>query len=428
MKSARTPTDTELLDGLRAGRTDAFERLYAEYRSPLYNLCARILGDRDEAQDVTQEVFAAAFERLPGSPGSPLHLRAWLYRVATNACLNRLRTSRRVVGDGGRLDVVADGVDEYQRAQTAALVEASLAALNERYRTALVLKDLHGLPPAEIAEVMEVSRPTADVLVHRARSSFRAAFTRLGGTSPAPASLALVLVPLGPPAALLAVPPLPLAPVTAPALPASAAPTPPVSAALPPPVPFAPVSPDLSPLAGPAGVGLLAKIGAALTTKAAVGAAAVIIVGGGAVAVREAGPDGSRLPVAGAATATAATTATAPRAALHDAGHSGHGHGRWGHGAPEEAHGTGHSGGPGADRHASGHDGSAGHDGMEPRVSPAAHDEPAADTSHSAGGTRTPAVMQAGDDSGTSGDHGDAMSTAGDGEDGMTTPATTTAA
>lgn len=409
MKPARTPTDSDLLDGLRAGRRDAFERLYTEYRGPLYNLCARILGDRDEAQDVTQEVFAAAFEKLPGSPGGPLHLRAWLYRVATNACLNRLRTSRRVVRDGDRLDTLADGVDEYQRAQTAALVEASLAALNERYRTALVLKDLHGLPPAEIAEVMEVSRPAADVLVHRARSSFRAAFTRLGGTSPAPASLALVLVPLGPPAALLAVPPLPLAPVTAPALSA-----PPAPAA---PVPFAPVAPDLSTFAGPAGVGLLGKIGAALTTKAAVGAAAVIIVGGGAVAVREAGPDGSRLPVAGAEAATA-TTRTAPL----DGGHDGHGHGRWAHGSPGSAHDAGHPGGPGAEGHASGHAVSAGHDGVETGASPADHDGAAAGTSHSPGGARTPAVSQAGDDSGTPDDHGDALSTAGEHEDGTTSP------
>ena len=411
MKAGRTPTDTELVDGLRAGRPDAFEHLYAEYRGPLYNLCARILGDREEAKDVTQEVFAAAFEKLPGSPGSPLHLRAWLYRVATNACLNRLRRSTRSVGDGGRLDVLADGVDEYQRAQTAALVEASLAALNERYRTALVLKDLHGLPPAEIAEVMEVSRPAADVLVHRARSSFRAAFTRLGGTSPAPASLALVLAPLGPPAALHVLPPLPLTPGTAPALPA----------------PPAPVVPDLSPLAGPAGVGLLGKIGAALTAKAAVGAAAVIVVGGGAVAVHEAGPDGSRLPAAGAAAAAAATSVKAStRPALHDAGHDVHAHGRWSHGSQAGAHDTVHRDGPG--RHASGHAASAGRDGREAGASAADHDGAAPGTSHGAADTQTPAVMQAGDDAdasdghgdvGVSVDHDDGMKTSGDHEGGM---------
>jgi len=286
-------TDPELLERLRAGRADAYEHLYATYRAPLYNLCARILGDRDEAQDVTQEVFLAAFEKLPApGDGAPLHLRAWLYRVATNACLNRLRRRGRSAASGGeRLDTVADGTDSFQRAETVALVEASLAQLNERYRTALVLKDLHGLPPAEIAAVMEVSRPAADVLVHRARTSFKAAFTRLGGARPAPASLAAVLVPFGLPAALLQAPPALLVP--APVLPA-------------PHVAPAPVIPDVSTLAGPATVGLLGKVGAALTTKAAIGAAAAaVVIGGGAAAVRDVQHGRTGVPAVAAAAGTA---------------------------------------------------------------------------------------------------------------------------
>ena len=105
-----------------------------------------------------------------------------------------------------------------------ALVEQSLGEMNERYRTALVLKDLQGLPPEEIAEVMEVSRANADVLVHRARASFKTVFAKLAGSdATAPAALGLVLLPLSVPAALQAMPPLParLAPAHAPSTPAS---------------------------------------------------------------------------------------------------------------------------------------------------------------------------------------------------------------
>src|SRR5450756_1802373 len=277
--SSPLATDPEFGRGLRAGRHDAFERLYGEYHPAIYNLCARILGDREEAKDLTQEVFIKAFDQLPAPGGEPLKLRPWLYRVATNACFNHLRSRRHLDGgDGAELENTASAVDEFERSQTVALVEQSLGQMSERYRTALVLKDLQGLAPAEIAEVMEVSRPTADVLVHRARASFKTAFAKLAGDKvPAPAALGLVLLPLGLPAALQAMPSFahPMAP------PAHA----PVHA------PHAPVGhglhlPHLS-HAGPAGAGLLTKIGAALSTKIGITAAAATVVIGSTVAVQE---------------------------------------------------------------------------------------------------------------------------------------------
>ena len=218
--SSPPATAPDLVRGLRAGRRDAFERLYGEYHAPIYNLCARVLGDREEAKDVTQEVFIKAFDQLPAADAESFGLRPWLYRVATNACFNHLRSRRKLDGGGDAgLEQAASGVDEFERAQTVALVEQSLGEMNERYRTALVLKDLQGLPPEEIAEVMEVSRANADVLVHRARASFKTVFAKLAGDGRgAPAALGLVLLPFSVPAALQAMPPLParLAPVHAP--------------------------------------------------------------------------------------------------------------------------------------------------------------------------------------------------------------------
>ena len=239
-------TDQTLVDGLRAGRRDAFERLYGEYHPAIYNLCARVVGDREEAKDLTQDVFIKAFNQLPAPGAEDLRLRPWLYRVATNACFNHLRSRRRLDGgDGGELENTPSAVDEFERAQTVALVERSLGQMSERYRTALVLKDLQGLPPEEIAEVMAVSRPTADVLVHRARASFKAAFAKLAGDkAPAPAALGLVLLPLSVPAALHAMPPLPAS-----VAPSVHAPSAPSHYGLP--------LPNLSSSAGPAGAGLL---------------------------------------------------------------------------------------------------------------------------------------------------------------------------
>lgn len=270
-------SDAALIDGLRAGRTDAFRRLYDEQHAGIYNLCARILGDREEAKDVTQDTFMTAFAEPPAAGSS---LRAWLYRVATNACFNRLRSGKPHAGPEG-LEGVAAPVDEFARAETVTAVEESLGQLNERYRAVLVLKDLHGLASEEIAEVMEVTRPTADVLVHRARASFKTAFGKVAGDVPAPASLGLVLAPLAVPIGLQVLPPLPAHPVP----------------------------PHLAHLAHqPHTGGLLSKLATAAGTKIAIGAVATAALIGGALAVHDAERDQGR--AANGASGSSANAAT----------------------------------------------------------------------------------------------------------------------
>ncbi|NLE23639.1 MAG: sigma-70 family RNA polymerase sigma factor [Actinobacteria bacterium] len=281
MSAPPHPTDPDLVRGLHRRDRSAVTRLYDDYHPAVYNLCARILGDREEAKDVTQDVFLTAFERPPAK-GEDVRLRAWLFRVATNACLNRLRSRRRTEPIE---ENVASAGDPFEQARTAGFIEAGLAALNERYRAVLVLKDLQGLETRELAEVLGVSRPAADVLVHRARASFRRAFVAAAGDDAAvPANLALALPPLPVPAALQA---LPLALQASPALPAGAPGFDPSTAAH-----VMPLDPGAAAGAGAAApaAGLLAKLGAAATTKAAVVAAgAALVAGGGAAAVKLSG-------------------------------------------------------------------------------------------------------------------------------------------
>ena len=125
-------SDAALVEALRAGHNDAFERLYGEYSAPIYNLCARVVCDREEAKDLTQDVFITAFNQLRAPGAEPVRkLRPWLYRVATNACYNHLRSRKHFDGGGdAQLEGAASGVDEYERAQTVALVEQSLGQLN----------------------------------------------------------------------------------------------------------------------------------------------------------------------------------------------------------------------------------------------------------------------------------------------------------
>ena len=297
-----TPTDLELVHGLQTRSADAFSRVYADHHAGIYNLCARILDDREEARDVTQDVFIKAFNSPPAAQGD-VKLRAWLYRVATNACFNVIR-GRRSSGGLGEAEEVASIGDPYEQAQSVALIEQSLGRLNERYRAALVLKDLHGLDGAELADVLEVSRPAADVLVHRARASFRKAFAALSGEgSVAPANLAMALPVLTVPVTLQVLPPLP----------AAFAPPP---AATPGPAPLGPAAPtssghglDPSAIAGPAAAGILAKLAAAVGTKAAIVAGGAVLVAGGGLAIREAKDHGAAGGSSGVAAAAVVTPA-----------------------------------------------------------------------------------------------------------------------
>ena len=267
--SASPPTDLELVRGLHARDRKALARVYGEHHAEIYNLCARILGDREEAKDVTQEVFLKALASPPAATAD-VRLRPWLFRVATNTCLNLIRSRR---ADGlAEPDLVAAPNDPFEQARSAALIEGALGAVNERYRAALVLKDLHGVGGKELAGVLEISRPAADVLVHRARAAFRRAFTDLAGEDVvAPANLAVALPMLAAPAALQALP--------LPAGPHGGAP-----GLLPPAVAGAGASAASG--AGPA-AGVLGKITAALGAKAAVIAVGAAIVAGGSVAVVE---------------------------------------------------------------------------------------------------------------------------------------------
>ena len=164
------------LKALRAGRSEAFELLFALYRSQIYNLAARMVRNPEDAKDLTQEVFLKAFQQIPQQDGD-LQLEPWLYRVAVNACLDHIRASKRhVTTPLSDQEEQASTTDVFEQAETTHLVEEALSQLSERHRLVLVLKDLHGFRHEEIAEVLGISRGAAETLLHRAREAFRTAF------------------------------------------------------------------------------------------------------------------------------------------------------------------------------------------------------------------------------------------------------------
>ncbi len=181
-RQSRTNTgavDDALLSGLRAGDPDAFEQLYVDFAASMYNVCLRILRSPEDAEDVTQEVFIKAYKRLPGC-ADELRLKAWLNRVAVNACYDHLR-ARRPHAD---LDTVNDmpspaRIDSFEQAELNQLLDETLGSLSLDHRTVLLLKDVQGLTQDEIAGVLGVSNSATEARLFRARKAFRRAYAEL---------------------------------------------------------------------------------------------------------------------------------------------------------------------------------------------------------------------------------------------------------
>jgi RNA polymerase sigma-70 factor (ECF subfamily) len=174
-----------LVKGLRQGDPDAFAALFSLYRTRIYNYVARIVGNPEDAKDVTQEVFIKAFRKIPAN-GTGLALKPWLYRVATTTCIDHLRARRRR-GEPSSIsseELPALG-DAYDQGETNFLVQETLDRLSDRHRLVLLLKDVHGLRHDEIAAIMGVSRGATETLLFRARAAFRRTFLDPGSVAPA---------------------------------------------------------------------------------------------------------------------------------------------------------------------------------------------------------------------------------------------------
>ena len=209
------PADERLLSDLRRRAPDSLDRLHGLYAVGIFNLALRMVHQRQDAEDITHDVLIRAYERLPRD--REVRLRPWLYRMTLNRCYDHLRAAARrrpVDPERHDCDVAAPG-DPFEQAELSALFERTLETMSTRQQAALLLKDVHGFSTAELAVMLEVTPGSAEVLLARARTSFRGRFADMAGVEPRAvpawigASLVLPLVAL--PTALLKAP-LPPAP------------------------------------------------------------------------------------------------------------------------------------------------------------------------------------------------------------------------
>ncbi len=184
-------SDRTLLQGVRHGDERAFEALFARHYSGVFGVVLRIVGTNEEAEEVTQDTFLKLYNR-PLADSDDTNVRGWLYRVATNAAFNTVRSRRRRLGwlrrVAGRADVHAsdDPLDLVARRDEADIVRQHLAGLPERQRTALVLRS-SGMSYLEVASAIGVSPNSVGTILARAERAFRKSYEstdgRIGGSA-----------------------------------------------------------------------------------------------------------------------------------------------------------------------------------------------------------------------------------------------------
>jgi len=169
----RLQSDERLIALVRRGNHRAFEALVGRYQARLLAFCRHMLGSREDAEDVLQEVFAAAFNAILGDD-RPINVRPWLYRIARNRSLNHLRRATAVGVDSMDVHLAEGGLttaDKVHRREEFRLLIADVQELPETQRTALLLREMDALSYEQIAEAMETTVPSVKSLLVRARVS-----------------------------------------------------------------------------------------------------------------------------------------------------------------------------------------------------------------------------------------------------------------
>ena len=160
-------TDEELVARSMDGDVDSFNQLVLRWERPIYALAYRVIGREEDARDVAQETFLRAFRALPGFKGQA-KFSSWLYRIALNLCRDWIRRKKRtplvempegvdiveLAAEQGPVESIEDLV---ARQEMSRIVAEGMKLLPDEQRTAIVLKEYHGLTFQEIADLAGLS-------------------------------------------------------------------------------------------------------------------------------------------------------------------------------------------------------------------------------------------------------------------------------
>ncbi len=181
-------TDNErlLLKRAKKGDVDAFEQLIEKYQKKVYNIALKMLGNKEDAYDMSQEVFIRVYRSIDKFK-EQASLSTWIYKITTNVCLDEIRrrknrftvsidddmelndskVKRQIEYDGPSPEII---VEENELRE---IINKSIQQLPEQYRVVTILRDIQGFSYEEIANILDVPQGTVKSRINRARAMLR---------------------------------------------------------------------------------------------------------------------------------------------------------------------------------------------------------------------------------------------------------------
>ena len=178
--------EIELVEKAKLGDTKAFEELMKRTQDKIYNLGIKFFGNKEDAADLLQETYIKAYESLPNFEGKS-SFSTWLYRIATNFALMKLRKEKMKKVSIEELKEISDGSKDsidfydwsenpylhYKNEELKEILNEAINSLPPKYKTIFILHDIEGLSIQEVAKILSLSVPTVKTRIHRSRLYLR---------------------------------------------------------------------------------------------------------------------------------------------------------------------------------------------------------------------------------------------------------------
>ena len=190
MNQARANSDDQkLIQQTLDGQTESFGQLIQKYQNRLYNGMVHLVRSEAEAEDIVQDAFVLAMTRLDSFRGTSQFF-TWLYRIAYNTAITRMRRRKPTVSlenceDSLRFDLEDDGPapeDGMNRREQAQQLSTALERLSDEHRSILILREMDDLDYDAISEILDLPIGTVRSRLHRARSQLKTQLELILGT------------------------------------------------------------------------------------------------------------------------------------------------------------------------------------------------------------------------------------------------------
>lgn len=175
-----------LIRKCKNGDINSFELLIEQYQKKVFNIAFRMMGNQEDASDIAQEVFIRVYKSIKNFKEES-SLSTWIYRIATNVCLDELRKRKKnnIISINSTLQLddseltleledPGDRPDELlQKKELCREIQEAIECLNEEHKAVIVLRDINGLSYEEISKILQCSLGTVKSRINRARSSLK---------------------------------------------------------------------------------------------------------------------------------------------------------------------------------------------------------------------------------------------------------------